>query len=453
MKIKKQDLSTYSIVFSIFIISILIFTSKIWRQEKQVIYWDVISYYAYLPATFIYDDIRLEKQETLEKGLFWPETAANGGHVIKTAMGMSILYSPFFFAGHAAAKLLGLPATGFSEPYKIAMLLGSVFYLILALIFLRKILKNFFTDGITSLTILALVLGTNLAFYASREATMTHVYSFALFSIFVWETIQWHKSPKLISLLFLGALAGVISLVRPNNILILVFFFLYDVSSWQTLQEKIHFFFKRFYWLLLMFVCFLLIWIPQFIYWKIITGKFLYYSYTNEYFFFSNPHILDGLFSYRKGWFLYTPLMFLAVFGIPFMFKHLKKLSWAVSAFVILNVYVVLSWWCWWYGGGYGLRAMIDSYIVLAIPFAVLLSVAKQAGKYVIRTLSVLVFILILHNQFQLEQYKFGSINFDGMTKEAYWNTFGRLHPGGDFWPLLKTPDYDKARRGIEEYP
>jgi len=38
------------------------------------------------------------------------------------------------------------------------------------------------------------------------------------------------------------------------------------------------------------------------------------------------------------------------------------------------------------------------------------------------------------------------------MTKEAYWNTFGRLHPGGDFWPLLQTPDYDKARKGEDEY-
>jgi len=453
VKIFRRDLSTYSIAFSVFIIALLIFTSKIWRQEKQVIYWDVISYYSYLPATFIFNDIRLEKQETLEKGIFWPEKAPNGGNVIKTAMGMSILYSPFFFVGHIAAKITGDTANGFSESYKIAMLIGSFFYLIFSLVFLRKILRSFFTDQISAITILALVLGTNLSFYASREATMPHIYSFALFSIFIWGTIKWHEAPKLSTLILLGSLSGLISLVRPTNILILIFFFFYDISSWKSLQEKVMFFLHHFHWLMLMFLAFILVWVPQFIYWKTVTGKFLYYSYTNESFFFDHPHIFDGLFSYRKGWFVYTPLMLLAIFGIPLMFKYLKRLSWAVSIFIVLNVYVILSWWCWWYGGGFGQRAMIDSYVLLAFPFAVLFNAAKDAGKYVMRATTVIVFLLILHNQFQLEQYKYGSINFDGMTKEAYWDSFGRLHPSGEFWQLLKTPDYDKARNGETEYP
>lgn len=452
MKIQNRNLSTYSIILCVFVVSILIFTSKVWRQEKQVIYWDVISYYAYLPATFIFDDIRLEKKETFSKGIFWPEKSPNGGNVIKTSMGMSFLYAPSFFIGHLCAKLFGYPAYGYSEPYKIALLIGAVFYLIIGLIFLRKILKSFFSDGVTAITIMALALGTNLTFYASREATMTHLYSFTLFCIFIWGTIQWYKSPKLKSMMLLGALSGLISLIRPTNILILVFFFLYDVSSWKTLTQKYQFFLKHFHWLLLMFLSFLLIWIPQFIYWKITTGSFLYYSYANESFFFNNPQILNGLFSYRKGWFVYTPMMLFAVIGIPFLIKHMKKMSWAVTAFIVLNIYVVFSWWCWWYGGGYGQRAMIDSYVILAFPLATLLALAQQTGKFVFRTVYVFVFILIVHNQFQLEQYKFGSIHYDSMTKEAYWHSFSRLHPSPDFWPLLKTPDYEKAIKGENEY-
>lgn len=453
MNIKKRDLSTYSILLSVFVISILIFTSRIWRYEDQVISSDVVHYYAYLPATFIFDDIRLEKPETFSKGLFWPEKAPNGRNIIKTSMGMSILYAPSFFVGHLSAKLFGYPAYGFSEPYKITLLIGAILYLILGLIFLRKILKNFFSDEVTAITIIALALGTNLTLYASRGATMTHLYDFSLFSVFIWGTIQWYKTPKLTLLMLLGALSGLISLIRPTNILILVFFFLYEVSSWKTLTQKIQFFLRHFHWLILMFLAFLLIWIPQFIYWKTITGNFFYYSYKGESFFFNHPQIMNGLFSYRKGWFLYTPMMLLAVMGIPFMFKQIKELSWAVPVFIVLNIYIILSWWCWWYGGGFGQRAMIDSYAILAFPLATLLTLAKKAGKYISYAASGIVIVLILHNQFQLEQYKNGSIHYDSMTKEAYWNSFGHLRPTGDHWQLLKTPDIEKGLKGEKEYP
>jgi hypothetical protein len=42
-----------------------------------------------------------------------------------------------------------------------------------------------------------------------------------------------------------------------------------------------------------------------------------------------------------------------------------------------------------------------------------------------------------------------GAIHWIGMTKEAYWNTFLKLHPNEDFWRLLRYPDYQLARKGI----
>ena len=45
------------------------------------------------------------------------------------------------------------------------------------------------------------------------------------------------------------------------------------------------------------------------LYWKHIMGTFFFYSYDQEGFFFGNSHVLDGLLSYRKGWFIYTPIM------------------------------------------------------------------------------------------------------------------------------------------------
>jgi len=35
------------------------------------------------------------------------------------------------------------------------------------------------------------------------------------------------------------------------------------------------------------------------------------------------------------------------------------------------------------------------------------------------------------------------------MTKEAYWNTFLKLYPKEDFWPLLREYDNELAKKGM----
>ncbi|MFB6306096.1 MAG: hypothetical protein ABEH43_03760, partial [Flavobacteriales bacterium] len=116
----------------------------------------------------------------------WPETTNDGDKVIKTTMGLSYLYSPFFFMGHIYAKFTEYDAGGYSIPYKLTMQLGAVFYLAIGLIFLRKLLKNYFNETVTTLTILAVTAGTNLFYYTTHESGMPHLYDFTLISIFLW---------------------------------------------------------------------------------------------------------------------------------------------------------------------------------------------------------------------------------------------------------------------------
>ncbi|MBK6283997.1 MAG: hypothetical protein IPF54_16285 [Draconibacterium sp.] len=107
------------------------------------------------------------KRETYDNGLFWPEPLPDGNKVIKTSMGMSILYSPFFFISHGIAKITGERANGYTWIYKAGLLLSAVVYLLIGLLFLRRILISYFTDQITTLTIITIVLGTNLLNYST----------------------------------------------------------------------------------------------------------------------------------------------------------------------------------------------------------------------------------------------------------------------------------------------
>ncbi len=449
--------------FSLIIIFLLIgsllvsmFNVKFWKQEGQVIKWDVLEYYGYLPSFFIHNDLSLkftdEPGEDWGKK-FWTLAAPNGNKVFKMSMGMSMMYAPFFGLAHLYAKLTGEVADGFTPPYKFALLMSCLFYLFFGLLFLRKVLLIFFNDINTAITLIAIVAGTNLWYYASFEAPMSHAYSFSLISAFIWVVIQFYRKPTFFISIILGLIYGLVCLIRPSNAIIGVVFILYNVTNFQQLKGRFGFLVTRYKELLVIAFMSFLVWVPQLLYWHMQTGNWLYYSYPeNECFYFLSPHIADGLFSYRKGLFLYTPLMLIAVITIPLTWKYARSFSLSLLVFVPLNVWIIFSWWCWWYGGCFGQRAFIDSFALMAFPFASLikwLTNVQPVKKYLGYTV---IFLCTILSVFHTAKYYYGSIHWDSMTRDAYWGSFTRLRPGPEFQKLLKEPDYDKANKGEDEY-
>jgi disulfide bond formation protein DsbB len=113
---------------------------------------------------------------------------------------------------------------------------------------------------------------------------------------------------------------------------------------------------------------------------------------------------------------------------------------------------VVLSWWSWWYGGSFGLRAFIESYAFLALPLAALVSLIIKQRRLIKLPALIIIICFALYGLFTNIQYYYEAIHWDSMTKEAYWSSFGRAKPQSNFKELIKAPDYDNAIKGIEEY-
>jgi len=452
-KINNTDITKAIIVFNALLMLLGVWSYKMWKGNNRVITWDVTSYYSYLPAAVIYKDIELkfinpDPEKYWDK--FVPHKSPSGGNVIKMSMGLAIVYSPFFFIAHFVAKPLGFPADGFSEPYRLALILSSVFFNILGLVLLSKLLLIFYSKLVVFLTLAAIALGTNLLYYTVVRSAMSHSYNFALITLFLLLVIKWHQKQSLLISIFTGLLAGLIVLIRPTNIVFSLFFIFFNILTLNQLKERFQLFFNKFHLISILIFCAFLIWIPQLLYWKLTTGNYLHFSYQGESFYFNNPQIIKGLFSYRNGWLLYTPIMTFAILGFYFLFKNFKALFLPVLIPFVLFVYVVLSWWCWWYVG-FGNRAFIDSYGLLALPLAALLEWIirqKKIIKYIF--FSVFSFFILL-NIFQGWQYKMGFIQFDSMSKKAYWTVFGSFNPHDRFWPHLKHPDYEKALQGIYE--
>ena len=434
-----------------------------WRNAEKknaLINWDVTSYYSYLPAIFVHKDLKFEflnnsEINYAEKHQFWPETAPNGNKVIKTTMGMSVLYFPFFIISHIYSLVKDkVVANGFSKPYEIGLTFSSIFYMMIGLFFLAKVLRSIYDEKKVSILLFLVFLGTNLFYYATTEPCMSHVYTFSLASVFMYITMKIYEKNNWKFFIFLGLISGLLFLVRPTNILFILAFLLYKIESFSSLNKRLYWLIQHYKKLTMTIVISVLIGSVQFFYWKWATGNWFFNSYVGEQFYFNQPRIIEFLFSYRKGWLVYTPIFIFSFLG--FYKMYVRKNPWFFSILIMLPVLVYLfsSWWCWWFGGGFGMRPMIDYYPLLIIPLGEILSTKISYKKYILN------FILagfVSLNLFQTLQRRNLVIHWDSMSKESYWAFFTTIKmKNAQDWErqkiLLNAPDYNKARNGELEY-
>lgn len=408
---------------------------RITSVSEKELSWDVLGYYLYLPSTFIYHQPMLNDYTWLQKinaekdltgTLYMVSTNDQGEPMYFFLMGMAILYLPFFLIGHALAGLFGFPMDGFSMPYQYSLVIGGIIYTIIGLIFLRKNLRHFFSEGISALIMIIIVFGTNYIHHLTLKNLETVNMLFMLVNIVLWNTIKWHENQKFSNLLAIGLSVTLMILVKPSEVFIILLPLLWNVTSFKTFKQKILLFWdKRKSVLIVLGLSFLLA-LPQLTYWFIKTGHILYDSYKNpgvglDIF---SPHIINVLFSYRKGWLLYTPVMIFALIGWFFLFKQNRKIFLAAASYFFISFYVMSSWSEWWYGAAYSARPLITVYPILAICLGYFLLYLQNKKLILKIAFGAIVVFFIFLNQFQWWQLKHYILDPYRETKEYYWATF-----------------------------
>ncbi|KAF0196927.1 MAG: hypothetical protein FD166_2205 [Bacteroidetes bacterium] len=403
---------------------------------SRVLTWDVFGYYLYLPATFIYDDPGLANTAWLDKivekyepspTLYQLVPAADGNRVIKYTAGMALLYSPFFFIAHWIAPLSGYPADGFSLPYQLIVSLGGLFWIVLGIYAFRKLLLKFFNDQTTSVILILIIAGTNFLHLAALDGTLlTHNILFTLYAFLLLSTIEWHDKPSLRAALFTGFLCGLIALIRPSEAICFLIPLLWNTGTRKAITDKISLLRSHPLHPLLALFGALIIGSVQLFYWKKFTGEWFFYSYGNpgEGFRFFPPYLGEFLFSFRKGWLVYTPVMIAVLAGFISLYRRHREIMPAVAIFFVLDLWIVSSWSCWWYAGGsFSARAIVPAYLVLAFPLAYL----TQAITVHWRRIALIVAgLLVLLNLFQSWQFYSGIIDKERMTRAYYSAIFGK---------------------------
>lgn len=427
---------------------------------EATISWDVFGYYLYLPATFIYDDLwglsfvdEIFAQYQPAGDFHHAVQQPHGAWVMKYPIGMALLYLPFFLLGHLGALLSNYPADGFSFPYQLAVSMGSLAYAGLGLWLVRRLLLRLVPDQIVAITLGVLVLATNYLNYVSFDGAMPHNALFTLYALILTLTIAWHARPSPGKALLLGLTIGLATIVRPIELMALLLPLLWTVKDRESFQQKVRLLWQHRLHVLLLALGMILMGMIQLIYWKKYAGHFFYYSYGEYGFDWLRPHLIDGLFSYRKGWLVYTPVMILALAGFVPLFREKKYLFWPLLVYLVLNIYVVYSWEVWWYGGSFGSRAMIQAYAVLSLPLALCIHKIWQDPRSWLRTASW-VFLLLCTDINLLQTYQAhaekGGWRAEGLSRRYYWKIFGRPHPDKADKKYLDIKEELGHTRGME---
>lgn len=447
--------SRFAIILFIIVSVTLVVGRKSQWQKAHVLTWDKSGYYIYLPAIFIYHDLN---------GLNFSPAIADKYHpagdtkwyylypypgakrLNKYSAGTCLFELPFFFCADLYVRLSGAPRDGYSPPYQLMVAISTVFWVILGLFILRRFLLFYFSDRTVLFTLLCIAFGTNLFYYSVFDQGMSHPYSFFLFSCILYLTHKIYGDYKTKYTILLGLVLGLITIVRPVNICIVIIPLLWGVHNVETLKKRIQFIQSHWFHLLSAIVMFFLVLLIQMSYWHFITGHWIQFSYQGESFNFLRPRLWKGLFSYRKGWFVYTPMALISFAGFIALYKRYKTLIPALAFFWIIIIYAIFSWRMWYYGGSFGCRPLVEAMAVCAIPLAALIEsiLAWRSQKRKV-SISALVGLVVGLNLFQSYQYSQSIIHWDRMDKTYYWRVFGKTHiTDEDTKYLMPIDEYNK---------
>lgn len=373
--------SKISLWFSCLLLSVIaLFYYPKWNKEttEATISWDVSGYYWYLPAFLIYEDVRqLGFSETIiEKYRPTPANLQsfkhkNGNYVLKYSSGQAILMLPGYLAGHVASTVLDYPQDGFSRPYQFGIFFWGLLVSLLGLIFLQRILIQYFSETATGLTLLTVSFATNFLEYGAITNAMTHNFLFTLYAILIWLTMRFYKKSTFGVAVGIGAVVGLMALTRPTEILAVLIPVLFGMTlGVEQIRKRLTYWWQSYEKLIVAVLVTAVVGSLQLFYWKFVSGDWLVYSYEEQGFSWLRPHLYDCLFSGRAGWLIYTPVMFLSLIGFVPLWRTRKEIALPFLLFCLLFFYVTFAWDIWWYGGSVSQRALVQIYPVLAFPLA-----------------------------------------------------------------------------------
>jgi hypothetical protein len=169
--------------------------------------------------------------------------------------------------------------------------------------------------------------------------------------------------------------------------------------------------------------------LPQLLIYYRATGRPIVSSYGSLGFNFGSPRIVGVLFGVQKGLFFWSPVLLLACAGFVYLWRSrhpARAFLFGSLVFLVVNTYLIASWWDWQFGGSFGHRGFTDALPVFALGLAGFYTWAGQRRMTMAAASGVL--LLVSLSVFQMLQYWNHVLPFSDTTWDQYRSMFLRLH-------------------------
>ncbi|MEA5535484.1 hypothetical protein [Crocosphaera sp. XPORK-15E] len=361
------------------------------------VYGDGIGYYTPLRSLIFDGDLKISNEYE-----YLSHSASNFGGGVrvdkeipeysKYTLGLGLVLSPFFALGHFATLILnafGVDVTlnGLSWPYELFYCLGSIGLGITGLVICYKGARRFFSHNACILGVAGVWFASPLSFYLTLETSMSHAVSQFLISMFfyIWIATPWLKQRR--QQVLMGLILGLAGFVRPQDILFAIVPILTVVwgliSRWFSQDmggkgTKIDWIKSELLPLIIIGFVAVLMQLPQFLIYQWQFGSFFDIPYLQEgtaeghqgSFQFTNPQILNVLFSGFHGLFSWHPLLFVSIIGLILVSRKFPQLVGIMLTAFAMQVYLVAAWWCWWQGSSFGGRMFANCSFIFVMGLA-----------------------------------------------------------------------------------
>ncbi|MCB4792107.1 MAG: hypothetical protein LHV68_09490 [Elusimicrobia bacterium] len=341
-------------------------------------------YFSYLPSIFYDGDIDFYNDFTNMR-IPIPLALTKTGYISNNwSFGTAFFWTPFYLTAKILAKVDVSP---YSVWFWYWVNSGTIFYGILAFYLIVLTLKEMGYKSYRILVAITAFIGTPMFFYTFILSCTAHAITAFVITLFLWAWLysmpdkasdekNKFKLNELKRFTVLGLILGAAFMARPQEALfgVVVLFelgFRLKDGFIKALKSGAVFIFS-----------FLLGASPQLIIWKLFYGSFFYapskFNVSLKY--FALPQVL---FSSYHGILTWTPVFFIAFFGLCFgLLKNAKIFSGLIAAFLgqlLINSCCV----AYWEGYSFGLRQMVSTLPLAAIGISEFWSFFELKPKFI----------------------------------------------------------------------
>lgn len=376
---------------------------------------DEIEYFSYTHSLFFDQDLDFSNEylhfynvdrikfAAIYTDLYAKREPLTGLPVNVAPIGTGLLWMPSYALTHLAllgAHAVGIgtqvAADGYSQPYITAICLTSYLLGCLGLLLCYSLARRYFGGGVAAASVVLMWLATPLIFYTVIAPPWSHATSLFTVTLFIWywSRTRREEGRSLREWLLLGGMGGLMMLVREQDALFLSIVGVEALwalgAKWRRSgrwgrwrEDKSWLRTPLLRWaggLVAMGITGAIVFIPQLISYRVITGRFGPSKVVTGKFTLTAPNALNVLFSPEHGLLAWTPVLILALAGLFLLWRKDSLLACALAMAFLLQVYIAGSFLTWQSAGSFGQRRFINSTAIFVLGGCALTCWALEKG-------------------------------------------------------------------------